>query len=109
MGMIASPWRYDAVPASILIGNAATPYDFALRFAGAAFDFTGLSGDPSITALSVNPRIDVMCHSWKWYVAYRGDPEHRRSRSAMLHRHAADKQRLASYIRNPDLGKRGNT
>jgi hypothetical protein len=45
----------DAVPANIPIGNAATPYDFALRFAGAAFDFAGWSGDPSIAALSVNP------------------------------------------------------
>jgi hypothetical protein len=50
-------------PRCIPIGNAATPYDFALRFAGTAFDFAGWSGDPSIAALSVNPGIDVMCQS----------------------------------------------
>ncbi len=32
------------------------------NLAGAAFDFAGWSGDPSIAALSVNPRIDAMCH-----------------------------------------------
>jgi hypothetical protein len=44
MGTTVSPWRYDAA--------------VALRFA----DFAGWSGDPSIAALSVNPRIDAMCH-----------------------------------------------
>ena len=48
-------------PRCIPIGNAATPYDSAPRFAGTAFDFAGWSGDPSIAALSVNPAIDVMC------------------------------------------------
>ena len=44
-------------PPRVQIGNAAIPYDFALRLAGGCHpDFSGWSGCPSIAALSINPR-----------------------------------------------------
>jgi len=36
------------------------PYEFALRLAGAAFDFGRVVCLPPITALSINPGTDVM-------------------------------------------------
>ena len=62
VGTTASPLRYDAAARdasqSAMLRHLK---DLALRFAGAAFDFAGWSGDLSIAALSVNPRIDAMC------------------------------------------------
>src|SRR5262245_1174078 len=63
MGTTASPWRYDAAARRALQSvNLRQPAILCYATWEAASRFRGMSGYPSIAAVSVDPGIDAMCH-----------------------------------------------